>query len=121
MKQEDFFGVSEWGNHSALEIACTTKFAIVKENESTILIGGFDMTPEGFCMGYGFRVTDMGFGVVEVEPVQNMVIKPKTFLEPEFKAVIIPAPAFLGFMVNLRKMEPIKNFGEAIVNSFSVN
>lgn len=121
MKKENFFGINEWDNHSAFEIANVTKFAIVKENESAILIGGFNMTPEGFCMGYGFRATDAGFGVVEVQPVQDMAITPKTLFEPEFKAVIIPAPAFLEFMLGLKGLEPIKDFGEAIISGLSEN
>lgn len=121
MNEKNFFGVKEWNKHSALEIALNTKFAIVKVDETSVLIGGFDITPEGFCMGFGFKVSDVGFEVVEVTPLQNVAIEPKTLFEPEFTAVIIPAPAFLQFMVNMRQMKPIENFGEAIANSFSMN
>lgn len=121
MNQKDFFDVKEWSKHSALEIALNTKFAIIKVDETTILIGGFDITPEGFCMKFGFRISDVGFEVVEVTPLQNVIIEPKTLFEPEFTAVIIKAPAFLQFMVNMRKMKPIEDFGEVIANSFSMN
>lgn len=120
MERKEIFDIV-WGKHSAFEIANVTKFAIVKESNNSILIGGFDITPEGFRMAFGFRATDVGFDVVEVQPIQNVIIKPKTLFEPEFKAVIIPAPAFLEFMFELKNIEPIENFGEAVIIGFSEN
>ena len=118
MGTKGIFNINEWDNHSAFEIANITEFAIVKENSNSILIGGFDITSEGFRMSYGFRMTDIGFDVVEVQPIQNMVIKSKTLVEPEFKAIIISESEFLDFMFGI---EPIEDVGEVILSSFSEN